>query len=183
MSAMRTDNRELARIGAENAESAFSLLVDRSIEMGEVFVEAAPPEGTPTPSEWDCGVMFELEGGLQAWVALLFRASQRDALVERMLGEQARSMGEMAIESALMEVANIVASHVASGIAEALGERLLPSVPMLAATDAAAQLEILLRERGASFERCRCELSDESGEFGGLLVLVACPHGGATPLR
>ena len=64
MSAMRTDNRELARIGAENAESAFSLLVDRSIEMGEGFVEAAPPEGTPTPSEWDCGVMFELEGGL-----------------------------------------------------------------------------------------------------------------------
>ena len=183
MSSAIKDNRELARIGAESAESAFSLLVDRTVEMGEVVVHPAPPAGEATPSEWDCGVMFELEGALDAWVALLFRESQRDRLVERMLGEQARSMGEMAIESALMEVANIVASHVASGIADALGERLLPSVPMLAADDAAGQLEILLRERGAAFERCRCELSDESGELGGLLVIASAAHGAASPLR
>ncbi|MEE2663047.1 MAG: chemotaxis protein CheC [Myxococcota bacterium] len=183
MSGASTASRELARIGAENAESAFSLLVDRTIEMGEMVVGRPPPEGAPTPAEWDCGVMFELEGGLEAWVALLFRASQRDALVECMLGGQARSMGEIAIESALMEIANIVASHVASGIAEALGQRLIPSVPMLAANDAAAQLEALLRERGASLERCHCELSDDSGELGGLLVLVASARGGVSPLR
>jgi chemotaxis protein CheY-P-specific phosphatase CheC len=183
MSAAIMDNRELARIGAENAESAFSLLVDRTIEMTEVAVHAAPPEGAPTPSDWDCGVMFELEGALDAWVALLFRESQRDALVARMLGDQANSMGEIAIESALMEVANIVASHVASGIADALGERLLPSVPMLAPSDAAGQLEILLRERGADFERCRCELSDETGELGGLLVIASDAHGDGPPLR
>ena len=178
MNRATSHGRELARIGAENAESAFSLLADRNIEMGELVVRPAPPEGPPTPSEWDCGVMFELEGSLTAWVALLFREAQRDALVETMLGEQAKSMGEIAIESALMEVANIVASHVASGIADALGGRLLPSVPMLATQDAAAQLEILLRERSSGAERCSCELSDEMGELGGMLVLVSQPDDG-----
>ena len=105
------------------------------------------------------------------------REDQRDALVERMLGEQARSMGDVAIESALMEVANIVASHVASGIADAVGLRLLPSVPMLAARDGAAQLEIVLREAGVVADRCTCELSDDCDELGGLLVLVS--HSGA----
>ena len=166
---------ELARLGAENAESAFSLLVDRSIVMGEVVVEPGPPHGDPLSSEWECGVMFELEGAFEAWVALLFRAPQRDALVERMLGDQAASMGGIAIESALMEVANIVASHVASGIAEALGERLLPSVPMLAVTEAAAQLDEILRGEAEIAERWRCELSDLEGELGGLLVLAAGP--------
>ena len=173
--------RELARIGAENAESVFSLLADRNIEMGEVVARPAPPAGPPTPCDWDCGVMFELEGSFTAWVALLFRETQRDALVERMLGEQAKSMGEIAIESALMEVANIVASHVASGIADALGGRLLPSVPMLAMHDAAAQLEILLCERNADAERCSCELSDELGELGGMLVLVSQPDRDEVP--
>ena len=164
---------ELARLGAEHAETAFSLLVDRSIEMGDVVVEPGPPGGPPLPSEWECGVMFELEGGLEAWVALLFRAPQRDALVERMLGDQAVSMGDIAIESALMEVANIVASHVASGIADALGEQLLPSVPMLAANDAAAQLDGILSLEAGIVECFRCELSDPEGKLGGLLVLAA----------
>ena len=177
------DERELARIGAESAESAFSLLVDRTVEMGEVTVHAAPPVGTPTPAEWVCGVMFELEGALDAWVALLLRSEQRDRLVEHMLGSQAAAMGEIAVESALMEIANIVASHVASGIADALGERLLPSVPMLAADDAAGQLEILLRHRAPDLARCRCELSDGQGELGGLLVIVSAPDAASSPLR
>lgn len=173
MSDLRTDVHALTRIGAENAESAFSLLVDRPVEMGEIALRTGAAHGPPTASEWDCGVVFELDGVIEAWVALLFRREQCEALVERMLGEQARSMGEIAVESALMEVANIVASHVASGIADAMGERLLPSVPMLSATDAAAQLEILLRERAPGFDRGCCELRDEVGELGGLLVLAA----------
>jgi len=162
---------DLARLGAENAESAFSLLVDRPVERGDLTVEAGPV--APLSSEWECGVLFELEGDLEAWVALLFRASQRDALIARMLGERALSMGALAVESALMEVANIVASHVATGIADALGQRLLPSVPVLAARDAAAEIDGVLSREGASAERCLCELSDGSGELGGLLVIVS----------
>ena len=61
MSHAATNGRDLARIGAESAESAFTLLVDRNIEMGELVVSAAPPAGPATPSEWECGVMFELD--------------------------------------------------------------------------------------------------------------------------
>ena len=42
MSTAIKDGRELARIGAESAESAFSLLVDRTIEMGEVTIDRQP---------------------------------------------------------------------------------------------------------------------------------------------
>jgi hypothetical protein len=50
-------------------------------------------------------------------------------------------------------------------------------VPMLAARDGAAQLEIVLREAGVVADRCTCELSDDCDELGGLLVLVS--HSGA----
>ena len=172
---------DLARVGAENAESAFSLLVDRTLEMDAVRVEPGPPEGHPLDAAWECGVIFELDGALDALVALLFRAEQRDLLIVRMLGAEAGSMGDLAVESALMEVANIVASHVATAIAEVVVERLLPSVPMLAASDAAAQVEVVLRERGTPGPRFLSELRDPASALGALLVFV--PDGAERPLR
>jgi len=164
--------REMARIGFENAESAFSLLADRTIEMGDL-VASAPNETRPLDPAWDAGVLFQLEGCLNAWVALLFRAEHCDALVERMMGESPKTLGPLALESTLTEVANILASHVASGIADALGERLLPSVPTLISDGAAAQLDAFLRERAnASAPRYSCELAESAGPLGALLVLA-----------
>ena len=170
-----TRMREMARIGFENAESAFALLADRAIEMRELVTQS-PDAARPVDAAWDSGVLFQLEGGLDAYVALLFRAAQRDALVERMMGESPKTLGELAVESALTEVANILASHVASGIADALGERLLPSVPMLLPTDAAGQLEVFLRENAdGAAPRYSCELACADGEIGALLVLAPAP--------
>ena len=79
MNVQRLERRDLAQLGAENAERAFSQLVDRPLVRGEVTLVVDP--AAPLPSEWEYGVFFELEGDLQARVALLFRASQRDAPV------------------------------------------------------------------------------------------------------
>ncbi|MCA9511032.1 MAG: chemotaxis protein CheC [Myxococcota bacterium] len=164
--------RETARIGFENAESAFTLLADRAIEMGDVAV-ASPDARRPIDAAWDAGVLFELEGCLDACVALLFRAEHRDALVERMMGESPKALGPLAVEATLTEVANILASHVASGIADALGERLLPSVPMLFAEGAAGEIEAFLGERARpDAPRYSCELGEPGGELGALLVLA-----------
>ena len=103
----------------------------------------------------------------------LFREGQRDALIERMMGESAKELGDLAAESVLTEVANIVASHVASGIADAHSDRLLPSLPTLAAADAAAQFETFLAQRNAAGEtRYSCALDDGGREVGALLVFV-----------
>ena len=171
MNVQRLERRDLAQLGAENAERAFSQLVDRPLVRGEVTLVVDP--AAPLPSEWEYGVFFELEGDLQARVALLFRASQRDALVAKMLGGSLATVGARAVESALMEVANIVASHVASGIADALGRRLLPSLPTLAPSAAAAE-RVLLRD-GALADCRLCELSDPQGELGALLVIASRP--------
>ena len=161
--------RDLARIGAECAESAFALLADGDVAMGEVE-EAA---GVALDAGLTCGVFFELEGCIDAVVALLFREGQRDALIERMMGESAKELGDLAAESVLTEVANIVASHVASGIADAHSDRLLPSLPTLAAADAAAQFETFLAQRDAAGEtRYSCALDDAGRDVGALLVFV-----------
>ena len=176
----RISARDRARIGAESAESAFALLADRRIEMGEI-TESSLAGGSALPREWQCGVVFELDGCAESVVALLFHERHRDALIEQMMGEPAKSLGDLAAESVLTEVANIVASHVASGIADASGGRSLPSLPTLLSANAAAQLETFLRDRTApEAARFACELSDEAGEIGALLVFV--PSGdGATP--
>jgi len=168
--------RELARIGAENAANAFSLLVDRSIDEADVALRDASEAVDP---DWSSGVFFELEGGVDALVAVLFRAPACDAMAERLLGEKPDALAPWALESAFTEVANILASHVASGIAETLGERLLPSVPALALEDAAGQLDALCRLRGdRAALRAECELVDASagtdttGAIGGMIVLV-----------
>ncbi|MEE3330911.1 MAG: hypothetical protein VX246_08585 [Myxococcota bacterium] len=168
--------RDLARIGAESAETAFSLLADRSVLMGEIIVGLATDEGVARPavsSQWECGVFFELEGCAESVVGLLFQAAQRDALIEQMMGEPAKTLSEIAAESVLTEVANIVASHVASGIADASGGRLLPSLPTLVVSDAASQLEVFLREHASSeAPRHSCELADGGAGIGALLVFV-----------
>jgi chemotaxis protein CheY-P-specific phosphatase CheC len=73
----------------------------------------------------------------------------------------------------LMEVGNILASHVASAIADTLGARLLPSIPVLALDGAGEQLSDLASHRESSGSlRIECELADKEGELGGLVVLI-----------
>jgi chemotaxis protein CheY-P-specific phosphatase CheC len=81
------------------------------------------------------------------------------------------------IESALMEVGNILASHVASAIADTVGERLLPSIPTLAMNHAEQRLRELVLHRGGTHPvRIECELIDEEGEIGGLLIMLPGMH-------
>ena len=164
---------DLAHIGAESAESAFSLLADRTIEMSEVVESNADAPSAAIAAHWECGVFFELEGCVDSIVALIFQTGQRDALIEQMMGEPAKTLGELAAESVMNEVANIVASHVASGIADASGGRLLPSLPTLVGSHAAAQFEVFVADHAApGAPRYACELSDEDNEIGALLVFI-----------
>jgi chemotaxis protein CheY-P-specific phosphatase CheC len=165
--------RDLARIGAESAESAFSLLADRDVAMDDVRESQSGTWVARLDALWECGVFFELEGCVDAVVGLMFQPRQRDALIERMMGEPAKDLGELAAESVMTEVANIVASHVASGIADASGGRLIPSLPTLVVRDAAAQLEVFLAQYSAPGPvGYSCELADNEDEIGALLLFV-----------
>ena len=171
--------RELTNIGAGQAATAFSRLAGRQIVMGiprlcVPELDRRPRSGAGEESEgWDTGVFFEFEGGmLSGLVGILFRTPMRESLVRTLLGEGGPHPAEH-VESALMEVGNILVSRVASAIADTLGTRILPSVPTLVMEDAGERLGRLARRRaGADLIRVECELMDERGELGGLLVLI-----------
>ncbi len=172
--------RELANIGAGHAAAAFSKLVRRTILMHVPEVrgvrDCAPGGWDAADEEWAAGVFFELRGCLEALVCILFRAPERDVVVREILGGWTEELPDESVESVLTELGNILASHLASAIADTVGDRLLPSVPRLVLADVAGELSVQANDRGAGDRvRIDCELSDRSGEVGALIVLVPNP--------
>jgi chemotaxis protein CheY-P-specific phosphatase CheC len=179
---------ELANIGAGHAAGAFARLTGESIMMevprirlsglpinllgGEIVIGEENPAGAED-RDWSTGVIFEFDGCLNAVVAILFRRSMCDAVVRKLTGQSEGYLPSETVESALMEVGNVLASHVASAIADTVGARLLPSIPMLAIDSAFEQLESLAESRGKAGDLwIECELVDCEGNLGGLVVLV-----------
>lgn len=179
---------ELANIGAGHAAGAFAQLTGQTIKMAvprvrllgrslESSSDEAEYRGSADPGDfdggWNSGVIFEFEGCLNAVVAILFRRSMCDAVVRKLIGQSEGYLPHETVESALMEVGNVLASHVASAIADTLGARLLPSIPMLSLDFAFDQLEAIAQARSNAGELwIECELVDSEGKLGGLVVLV-----------
>jgi chemotaxis protein CheC len=168
---------ELANIGAGHAATAFARLAGRPIWIDVPKIH----DGNSTfcfahegdDPEWSTGVFFEFEGCLPALVGILFKGSSSETVVRAVVGEPTAALAAHAIESALMEIGNILASHVASAIADTVGVRLLPSIPTLAMHHADAAFDSLIQTRGSRHPiRIECELIDETGALGGLLVLL-----------
>ena len=162
----------LARAGADQAAEAFGQLVGQPIEALEPIVAfdgttagAGDPEAT--------GVFFELDGCLDAIIGIVFPGRASETLVRRIVGIETGELEAPIIESALMEVGNILASHVASAIADRMGERLLPSIPSLAMAHAQVELEAFIeRVVGPDAPRIETGLANDAGTVNGYLVLV-----------
>ena len=93
--------------------------------------------------------------------------------MRRIVGIESGEIEPAVIESALMEVGNILASHVASGIADRLKSRLLPSIPSLAMDDAESALRSLIADiAGSDALQIESVFKDDLGELGGRLILV-----------
>jgi chemotaxis protein CheC len=170
---------ELLNIGAGHAASALALLLGRTFWMRvpralRVGVDAAPLAGELAigPGIADgAALLFEVEGSPGGIVALFLPGASREALARRLLGEAAQGRPEL-VESALREAGNVVVSHVCSAIADTLGARLVPSIPVLVLEDGEAGLAALATRRGRAWLRVESEIVDEEGELRGLLVFL-----------
>jgi chemotaxis protein CheC len=177
--------RELTSIGAGHAAGAFAQLVGRPCRMrvptvrllqaqavGSAFVASTRDDEHGSM----CGIFFEVEGGLGGVLALLFPASSREPVVRALLRPRG-ALAPGAEESAMRELGNILASHVVSAMADTLGTRVLPSIPVLAMEDALSALTSLvaLRWAGETALRVETEISDAEGRYRGLLVYVPDP--------
>ena len=174
MNAVELDRlSELANIGAGRAAGAFSMLTRREIRMQVPRVVPVDGVSPSVDGSWSMGVFFEFEGCLNAIVGILFHASASETVVRRVVGIEDGELPPHCIESALMEVGNILASHVASAIADTLGERLLPSIPTLAMNFAENELLAFVAHHSGDHPiRIECELRDGVGDLGGMLVMI-----------
>jgi chemotaxis protein CheY-P-specific phosphatase CheC len=169
---------ELANVGAEQAAVAFTQLVGRTIRSElSVVVQGeeanGPGSSEESASDWSTGVFFELDGCVDALVGILFPGAASETLVRCIVGIESGELSPQVIESALMEVGNILASHVASAIADTMRSRLLPSIPTLAMENAEAAFGSFIRDVvGHDALRIESALSDETGTLRGRLVLV-----------
>jgi chemotaxis protein CheC len=168
---------ELLNIGAGHAASALAALLGRTFWMrvprAVPFASGAPgpvsgPGAGPTR---DAAVLFEVEGSLGGIVALFLTGASREALARRLLGAAAAARPEL-VESALCEAGNVVVSHVCSALADTLGARLVPSIPVLVLEDGEAGLGTLAARRGRAWLRIESEIVDADGELRGLLVFL-----------
>lgn len=169
---------DLTRAGASRAAVAFGQLANAEIASTQPVVR----EGPSVEAGGDLGstgVFFEFEGCVDALVGILFSAEASDRLVRTVVGIDSGELAEAIVESALMEVGNILASHVASGIADRLQSRLLPSIPALAQGGAEAEFEAWVeRVVGASATRVEVALVRSTGELAGRLVVVPTASSG-----
>jgi len=163
---------ELANVGAGHAAGALAQLLGCPIRMSVPRVQRrrASQQGTS-------GIFFEVEGGIGGVFAVLFPPRECSALLSALLGDGDPQADQS--ESALREVGNILASHALSAVADLIGERVLPSVPVLALEAAGALL--------ASFQVRLDELAietplvDAHGALRGLLVWIPAPAAASDP--
>jgi chemotaxis protein CheC len=174
--------REFASIGAGHAANALAGLIGRPCWMRVPTVRLLTADRVSEPYVADVtdaarkgmvGVFFEVEGGLGGVIALLFPAQSCKRLVDELLGGRAdRSRG--VAESAMREVGNILASHVANSLGDLMGLAVLPSTPELVMQDATGALARLLAERASDGPalRIETEIADGPGDIRGVLVFV-----------
>ena len=168
----------LTHAGAVRAAAAFSQLVSATVSAERPIVHdrdaAASARATDAESSaGSTGVFFEFDGCLDALVGILFPAAGSERLVRSIVGIESGDLDPTIVESALMEVGNILASHVASGIADALHSRLLPSIPALAQGQAESEFAAWVeRVVGTETPGVEALLTAENGEAVGRLVIV-----------
>jgi chemotaxis protein CheC len=166
---------ELANVGAGHAAGALARLLGCTVVMDPPRVRVPAPRGReeaggalgPAAS----GVFFEVQGGMGGTFGVLFPRRARESLLEALVGDPDPHSEEA--ESALREVGNILASHALSAVADLIGDRVLPSLPVLAEEAAGA----VLASRQARGEPVRIEsrLVDGSGGLRSLLVWIPAP--------
>ena len=171
----------LAHAGAVQAAEALAQLVGHAVSAEPPIVSsttgAEPGRMPEAPAERDStGVFFEFEGCLEAIVGILFPGESSDRLVRRIVGIEHGELEVPIVESALMEVGNILASHVASAIADQLASRLLPSIPSLAMDDAEEAFDAFAESLvGAEALRIESRLRGPDGSLIGCLLLSPRP--------
>lgn len=163
---------ELTNIGAGHAAGALARLLGCTVRMDPPRLRLAARGASDSSANAlgieTVGIFFEVSGGIGGTLGVLFPDRARASLLTALIGDPDPHSEEA--ESALREVGNILASHALSAVADLIGDRVLPSLPVLAEEAAGAVLSTL-QARGEPL-RVESRLVDEFGGLRSLLVWI-----------
>ena len=143
--------KEVANIGAGNAATALSNMVNKKIDIEVPDVKYIKIESVPDLiggiEEIAIGTYFGIEGDLKGNNLILFRESTAYRLVDMLMGSTGTNKLDEMGESAVKEVGNILTGAYLNAIADFLELKLIPTVPYLCHDMAGAMLNQILAEQ------------------------------------
>lgn len=140
--------KEIGNIGAGNATTAISTMLNLKIDMSVPQVKlltfqelgsAICPE-----DETIMGIYLEVQGDIDGSMMFLMKLDSAHFLVNKLLGKEddgTQEFGEMEL-SALKEIGNIIAGSYLNALASMTGLTITPTIPYLAIDMAAAILSV-----------------------------------------
>ena len=146
--------REVGNVGAGNAATALSQIINRKIDMTVPKVAILPlgdvPDVVGGPEIMVAGVYLRVFGPAPSSILFLLPRESAFALVDMLMGRE-RGMTEhldAMDESALLEIGNILAGAYLNALSFFTKFTLLPSIPALAMDMAGAILSVILSQLG-----------------------------------
>ncbi len=148
--------KEIGNVGAGNAATALSQIINKRIDMNVPKVSILPlgdvPDMVGGPDTMVAGVYLRVFGQAPGSILFLLPINSAFDLVNMLMGKGKESRQDHTFtamdESALMEIGNILASAYLNALSYFTKLTLLPSIPALAMDMAAALLNVVLVQLG-----------------------------------
>ncbi|SHF52094.1 chemotaxis protein CheC [Ornithinibacillus halophilus] len=148
--------REIGNIGAGNAATSMSKLINKKVDMTVPKVEIVAfdeaVEILGGPEKLVVAIMFQIQGEAPGTVYLFFSIDEADSLVQQMtmsddmkLFDEQENINEIAF-SALQEAGNILAGSYLTALSDFTNINMQPSIPHLSIDMAGALLSVGLIE-------------------------------------
>ena len=176
--------REIGNVGAGNAATALSQILNKRIDMTVPKISILPlgevPEVVGGPDAMVAGVYLRVYGPAPSSILFLLPRDSAFYLVDMLMGREHGSTVEMDAmdESAFMEIGNILAGAYLNALSYFTKLTLLPSIPALAMDMAGAILSVILIQLGQMGDHAlviETEFSDDNDGVKGHFFLIPDP--------
>ncbi len=185
LSALQLDAlREVGNVGAGNAATALSQIINKKIDMTVPQVAILPlgdvPDVVGGPDAMVAGVYLRVFGPAPGSILFLLPRESAFCLVDMVMGREkgcTHSLNSMD-ESALMEIGNILAGAYLNALSYFTKFTLLPSIPALAMDMAGAILSVILIQIGQMGDHAlviETEFTTDSNGVKGHFFLIPDP--------
>ena len=173
---------EIGNIGAGNATTALSQLINGRIDMHVPKVEmlsfAELAQVIGGEETLVAGILLNLEGDIDGMMLFVLESSAAHLLVDQLMGcvsgENKGDFSEME-QSALMEIGNIIAGAYLSSISELTNMKITSSVPYLSVDMAGAILSVPAIEFGKLGDKAlliESKFKDLDVDISGYFILI-----------